>query len=259
MAQSAKNIIVGAAALFLSYGQNNNRPAVTGSAGTSGDFVFASTAPTAAQQLRSSAASAYWRDLGFTNNGLEVSYEPSYSDVMVDQLLDAARLFKQSIKVTLKTELSEGTLENLHAALGQAEQYVTYTATGSVPQYTNTFSVDTTNSYGRLNLAAGSLGDAPVERSLVAIGNAPRTLSKTATPTAGSSQAGPASTVTVTDATKIERIYVARRIVQVDTTAHSLKRDAATVFPVSFRCLPDSDVDTSDGSEYGFVIDRVYT
>lgn len=257
MAQSAKNIIVGAAALFLSYGQNNNRPQVTGTAATpsaSGDFMSASTAPAVAQQLRS--ASAYWRDLGFTNNGLEVSYEPSYSDVMVDQLLDAARLFKQSIKVTLKTEMAEGTLENLHAALGQAETYTTYTQTGSTASVTNTF--DVAAGLGRLNLAAGALGDAPVERSLVAIGSAPRTLAKTMSPSASSASASSGASVTVTDATKLERVYVARRIVQVDTTAHSLKRDAATVFPVSFRCLPDSDFDIADGSEYGFVIDRVY-
>lgn len=255
MAQSSKNIIVGAAALFVSYGYGQNRPTVDGTASTSGNINFNASANSAATQLR--ANDAYWRDLGFTNNGLEISYEPSYSDVMVDQLLDAARLFKQSIKVTLKTELSEATLENLHLTMGQMETYATYS--GSTASTTNTFSYDSTNSFARLNLAAGSLGDAPVDRSLVAVGNAPRGLiGKTKAPSSTSSSAGAGASATINGNTTVERVYVARRLTQVDTTAHSLKRDAVTVFPVSFRCLPDTDLDAADGSEYGFIVDRVY-
>jgi hypothetical protein len=64
--------------------------------------------------------------------------------------------------------------------------------------------------------------------------------------------------VDVSSVSKKERIYVARRVVQMETTAHALKRDGATVFPVQFRCLPDDNA-AYDGAEYGVIIDRVYT
>jgi len=35
-----------------------------------------------------------FRHTGFTTEGLEVSYEPDYGEVEVDQLLDSAKLFK---------------------------------------------------------------------------------------------------------------------------------------------------------------------
>jgi hypothetical protein len=92
-----------------------------------------------------------------------------------------------------------------------------------------------------LNMAAGALGDAPVERTLIAVGQAPATIKGTAT----------------TKRNK-ERVYVARRVVSIDTTAHGLKRDNATVFPVNFRCLPDDSVAAYAGAEYGVVIDRVW-
>ena len=110
-----------------------------------------------------------------------------------------------------------------------------------------------------LNLAAGAVGDTPVERTLLAVGSAPRQIGSSYDPSAGSPAGTGAavSPVHTSDLKQKERVYVARRVVSIDTTAHSLKRDAATVFPVTFRCLPDSDYAYA-GSEYGVVIDRVY-
>ena len=96
------------------------------------------------------------------------------------------------------------------------------------------------------NLAAGALGEAPIERSIVAIGQAPGNIGTEA------------DSVDVSTVKKKERVYIARRVVQVEVTSHGLKRDSATVFPVQFRCLPD-DNDLYDGAEYGVIIDRVYT
>jgi hypothetical protein len=136
-------------------------------------------------------------------------------------------------------------------------------------------------------LAAGSLGDQPVERSLVAIGQAPEqfgTNIRTAVPgyfdplntVAGSAALailGNAASANVTASsgslsfgaaensaygTLRERVYIARRVVQMDPSTHALKRDAGVVFPVTFRCLPD-DNDIYDGAEYGIVIDRIYS
>jgi len=239
MAADVKNIIVGAAALFISNGTGTNRPNTTGS------VLFQTASQSARAKLLGDTVN--WRDVGYTNNGLEVSYEPGYNDVMVDQLLDAARLFKSTLKVMLKTELSEGTLQNLNLVFGQQEQQYTYSGSvgSSASVLTGTYTGGSTGS-ATLNIAAGALGDAPVERSLIAVGNAPGNITTTATGSATSASAS----------TRSERVYVARRVVQIEVTSHSLKRDSATTFPVQFRCLPDDD-DKYDGAEYGVIIDRI--
>ena len=109
-------------------------------------------------------------------------------------------------------------------------------------------------------MAAGALGDAPVERVLIAVGQAPAQIGTSqsyADPSGASGSTVIGAGANTNALRSRERVYVARRVVSIDTTAHGLKRDSATVFPVSFRCLPDSDPSYS-GMEYGVVIDRVY-
>ena len=138
-------------------------------------------------------------------------------------MLDAARLFKQSQRVTVKTTLTEGTLENMNLVFGQKATQLTQA-----------------NSLTTLNLTGGALGEAPAERSLIFIGQAPYKFGSR-----------------TYDSTKSkERVYVARRVIQMETVAHALKRDGATEFPVNFRCLQDTTI--TDGSDYGYILDRVY-
>ena len=240
MAANVKNVLVGAAQIFVSTGTGSNRPTTTPGAN---DLAWGTAKSTSYLD-----GSSKWRDVGYTSTGLEVSYEPGYGEVMVDQLLDAARLFKQTIKVMLKTELSEGTLENVALVFGQADPVLTYS--GNTGTNNAVFSPATSTTPGAagtatLNLAAGALGDAPIERALVAVGNAPANIGTAKSPVDASSAAK-------------ERVYIARRVVQVEVSSHGLKRDTATVFPVQFRCLPD-DNDAYDGAEYGVIIDRVYS
>ena len=243
MATSTKNIIVGAADIFISAVNGDSRPATTNAA-------LATLLPSGSSARQGLLQSADYREVGYTNTGFEVSYEPNYGEVQVDQLLDAARLFKQSLKVMLKTELTEGTLENLTLSWGQMDSYYV-NATGStitaIPTYSAVKVQSADTAGATLNLAAGALGDAPTERTLIAVGNAPAYTQGSNFGTAGA-QGG----------RQKERVYVARRVVSVDTTAHALKRDSATVFPVSFRCLPDDRSTSYAGSEYGVVIDRVF-
>jgi len=266
---NVKNIIVGAARVFVSTGNGSFRPDLTSSAvfpvvlnGSTVTPISGSAASVSTPQFLGVNALAYWKDMGYTNNGVEISYEPGYGDVMVDQLLDAARLFKQTLKIMIKTEITEATLENLNIALGQSDQVVTYSpgAIGGTAATTDTLATYTSSAQA-LRLAAGALGDAPVERTLVLVGNAPGQFGRNyANVTTTTSPTGSAAAGSVTDVSAVknrERIYVARRVVQMSTTAHSLKRDSATVFPVEFRCLPDDD-DKFDGAEYGFLVDRVY-
>lgn len=226
---NVKNIIVGAADLWIS--KMGKRPA---------DLTLVAGTP-AATTLGNDTTN--WRGMGYTTEGLELSYEPDYGDVMVDQLLDAARLFKQGLKVNLKTSLAEATLENMQVAFGQEDSVVTYS--GSVQSVVSALTINSGGSTATLNISGGALGTAPVERSIVAIGNAPAKLG------------GEESSIDATSIKKKERVYIARRVVAMDTVSHGLKRGDATVFPVTFRCLPD-DSDAYDGSEYGKIIDRVY-
>jgi hypothetical protein len=276
MALNSKNIVVGAARLWISYGTGTNRPDLTSAnifpwtVNVNSNSGTSTNAAVSTASFLSNTASQYWRELGFTSNGVDISYEPGYSDVTVDQLLDAARLFQQSLKIMIKTEVNEATFENINVVWGQQESVVnagssfatvnTLYATGSTVPSTNP-----TQSYAQqLNMVAGAIGIAPVERSLVVVGSPAAQFGFKA----ASSYPQTTSLATVTadaslgDSSSIrnkERVYVARRVVQTDTTAHSLKRDAVTVFPVSFRALPDIDRNAAAGSEYGFIVDRLYS
>jgi hypothetical protein len=271
MATNTKNVIVGAASLFTSVGNSSNTFNRPDTDSTTLGALFASGIP-ARQSLLASAGAANggYREVGYTTSGLEISYEPSYGDVVVDQLLDSARIFKQSLKVTLKTELAEATLENLQFSWGQMDTYFasdTASTVTSVPSLTTNDAAigSKDNPAATLNMAAGALGDSPVERVIVAIGQAPQQIGTSAIFADPNSTGGGSTVITPNVASSYtsirrnkERVYVARRVVAIDTTMHSLKRDGATMFPVNFRCLPDSDYRYA-GSEYGVVIDRVYS
>jgi hypothetical protein len=235
MAQSvgnAKNILVGASPLFLSNVDINDSDyianaeagvAVASGANTVGVPAFSPGASyaTTLNNVNQTAGLFGYRNVGFTNNGLQITYNPTFDSVTVDQLLDTAKLFKSAMEVMIATEMSEGTLENIVTVFGQNA--------ASLGAVTGT----STTTKQELGLAAGSLGAAPTERQLIAIGQAP---------TAGS--------------TASERVYYARRVLSVQQSQHSLARTTATTFPVTFRLLPDANY---SGSEYGKIIDRVLT
>jgi hypothetical protein len=201
MAYNARNIIVGAAALYLSAQEGGSTPLpASPAAGTS----FAAALE----------ASPNWRHAGYTTEGLELAYEPDFTDIEVDQLLDSAKTFKTSMRASINTTIVESTLENLLVAWGQASGTLTSTTSDST-----------------IGIAAGALGDEPVERSLAAVGPAPR----------------------LVGGQRRERLYYARRVLSVDSVSVAVRRDEATTFPVSFRLLPDSNF---PGSEYGTIRDR---
>lgn len=141
-ALDSKNVIVGAAGVYIS-------------ANDSSSWTSAPALPAFTAQQRASVAfagaSANWRNVGFTKDGVEVQYAPTYGEVEVDQLLDSAKLFRQQLKVTCLTNLVEATLENLLVAWGQ----VTNAGATSV------------------DILPGTLGDQPVERALSFVGSAP--------------------------------------------------------------------------------------
>lgn len=225
---NAKNIIVGASPLFISIstaGESTLDP-ISGS-----NKEAFNTASSYIDTLR--LATTKWRDVGFTNNGLQISYNPSYGSVTVDQLLDTAKLFKESMEVMLMTEMAEGTLENILVVFGQPGGGANVTAIDNDDTVT---SADPTSSTPKqLGIAAGALLQAPVERQLCAVGPAPE--------------------YNISSFGKNERVYYARRVLSVQQSQFSLARNTPTTFPVTFRLLPES---AYAGSEYGKIIDRVY-
>ena len=221
MATNVRNIIVGAAQLFLSSAvSTNGTPAAS--------YPTLSTTASASAYMAAGGSGA-WKDVGFTSAGLELSYEPNFGEITVDQSLDAARLFKQAQKVMIKTEFAEASLENLFVVMNQAASTLTGTAVSTVTGST------ANNANQSLEIVGGSLGDYPVERSLIAVGQAPRVTSGALNP---------------------ERVYYGARVMSIDTSAHALKRDAGTFFPVNFRLLPDS---ASSNNSYGKIVDRTYS
>jgi len=236
---NARNILVGASPLFLSvtditspdyvasapagvlnaFAANKNKTVPAFKALTSYtdslNLVDTTTAATAAISPALDTKGAFYRNVGYTNNGLQVTYNPSYGSVTVDQLLDSAKLFKETMEVMIATEMAEGTLENVLAVFGQRSDTLT-------------------DSGKKLGLAGGALGEAPTERQLIAVGQAPTSSTESST----------------------ERVYYARRVLSVQQSQFSLARNAASTFPVTFRLLPSGE-STHSGSEYGFIVDRV--
>lgn len=196
---NTQEILIGAASLYIS-----NTPG-------SADDVTAKPA-FAAQSYRDTleaaawnpattnpATATAWKPVGFTMEGLEISYEPEYGDVEVDQLLDSAVVFKQSMRVSLNTTLAQATLYNLMLAWGQAASTLTSDASSA-----------------ELDIEGGSLGQAPTERGFIAVGNG-----------------------VLRNGSKYgERVYHAYRTLNVEASTHSVKRSEATGIPVAFRALP---------------------
>lgn len=219
---NARNILVGAAPVYISV-KDSTDPTYTENMLDQGTIALQ---PRTSARTTLDGASTF-RNVGFTNNGLQITYNPTYDSVTVDQLLDTAKLFKSAMEVMIATEMSEGTLENVLVVFGQGSSTKSGTLTKGVSGPNDTSET--------LGLEAGALGIAPTERQLFAVG---------AAPTIDSAQANISS----------ERVYYARRVLSVQQSQFSLARNTPTTFPVTFRLLPDARY---AGAEYGKIIDRV--
>jgi hypothetical protein len=222
---NANNIIVGAGALYVANAASvdtelteEHLVSITGAEGS----LLAATSTKSLQDPASLVTGSKWESVGYTSEGAELSFEPDYGEVQVDQLLDVAKIFKQGQRVMLNTTLTEATLENLLVVVG-----------GAAGDLTSSMNLDT------FNINAGSLGVSPIERSLCLVGPGPEEK-------AGTNE-------------KVERIYVAYRALSMDTVTVGVRRNEATVFPASFRLLGSTDNSVGGNASYGKIIDRVYS
>jgi hypothetical protein len=233
MANNSKNIIVGAGVLYIGNDTTEKTlddiPNVSG--GNSGKTWSANTQGT--YQTPGNVSSAEWDHVGYTSEGVDFSFEPDYGEVQVDQLLDVAKIYKQGQKVMVKTTLTEATLENFLVVLGGK----------STDQEAASLATSSKGTTRALDLNGGALGYAPVERSILIVGPGPESLLATAT----------------NGGTLVERLYIGYRALSMETVSVGIKRNEATVFPVTFRLLPSNIETAADGNAiYGKVIDRVY-
>jgi hypothetical protein len=215
---NAKNIIIGAAEFWISEDENTV---------IEYEDVFTSDSSPSARAATKIDADGSFRNVGFTQEGIELSFEPDYGEVEVDQLLEVAKIYKQSMRVSLATSLAEATLENLLIATSGTDEDLS-TAIGSATKSR------------KLDVNAGALGYAPIERTIVAVGPAPDTVAA-----AGSGSA--------------ERIYWGYRAVSMETTTVGVRRNEATVFPVNFRLLTHNSANTGGKDLFGKVVDRVHS
>ena len=238
---NAKNILVGASPLFISNTDSTDTTNYVDNAepGSSSAAAYVSGTSYTTSLNAVTSGAFYYRNVGYTNNGLQITYNPTYGSVTVDQLLDTAKLFKESMEVMIATEMAEGTLENLLAVFGQPGDNANSSALSSTETLTTEsgFTTGTANKTRTLGLAAGALGIAPTERQLIAVGQAP-------------------STTDGANNKSTERVYYARRVLSVQQSQFSLARNAATTFPVTFRLLPSGE-SAYAGQEYGKIIDRI--
>ena len=235
-----KNIIVGAATFYV------------GPQGVELTKINVELATDTAQDPTKMNTAASWNHLGYTQNGVTMNIEPTYGEVVVDQLLDVARLFKSSQRVMVATSLTETTLENLYVAIGSKKTDLTVSGAASLVYSNDAGSNVTTTASNHISGAAsagivsaaldlngGALGYTPIERSVCFVGPAPSNV--------------------VGTTGKAERIYVGYRATSMDAVGVAVQRDNATLFPVNFRLLPSQTNEAADGNAaYGKIVDRVY-
>ena len=218
---NTKNLISGAAAIYFSTEASD-------SANWTGSVALPTPVPTESMSKTLEDSDA-WYSVGFTRDGVEVEYTPEFREVEVDQIMDAAAMRKTKQSVSVRTTLAEATLENLQTVWALPTDALAAFSTHSTGWDGETL----VEGDKQIGLNEGELGDVPLERSLAFVGQAPQ-------------KAGRNS----------ERVYHIRRVLQTEASTHSLKRAEDTVFPVTFRCMPDPN---HPGAGYGVIKDRVFS
>lgn len=175
--------------------------------------------------IGSNAAGAPTYDVGATQEGTMISWEPDMVDIEVDQFGDAARVIQSKIKVMVKTTLAENTFANLALAWGY----------GGITDYGDANVTDTTkpgviNGSTTPSLNIGIHSALPEERKLKVTGPAP-----------GTTTAAPKT-----------RTYTCNRAISFNSVEQGYQRNDNVKLPVEFRILPDP---TQTGKEYGTIAD----
>jgi hypothetical protein len=160
-------------------------------------------------------------DVGATQEGVMISWEPDMVDIEVDQFGDAARVIQSKVKVMVKTKMAETTFNNLALAWGY----------GGISDWgDDVISGANDGVTSSTNLNLGIHDALPEERRIQVKGPAPGT--------------------SVTS--RKVRTYTCNRAISVGSVEVAYKRNENASLPVEFRILPDP---TQTGKEYGTISD----
>ncbi|KKM21198.1 hypothetical protein LCGC14_1637910 [marine sediment metagenome] len=151
---------------------------------------------------------APWVNLGFTDGGVEMEYEPTVTKHFVDQLKSPAKLSLDEESFVVRAPLAEATLGNLRYAIS-ASKFSTVAAAGGVT--------------GKDIVTVG--GGELVEYTIGFEGESPE------------SQA---------DGTQGWRLVLVHIVVSFAAIAHSYKKGEKTLFPVEFQGLADDTKPVGD-------------
>lgn len=163
-------------------------------------------------------------NVGSTQNGVMIGWEPNMVDIEVDQFGDAARIVQSSQKITIKTTIAEATLANLANAWGYATGQSV-----SQPGLVTGYALDGSGrSVGTLNVGIHSVY--PSEKYVRVEGNAP-----------GSNAAA-----------LVYRSFKTRRCISYTAVEWGMQRADNQKYAVEFRALPDT---SQTGHEYGTIVD----
>ena len=95
--------------------------------------LYIAPAGTALPTLTGAAADfAAFTEIGFTQDGIEYDYTPTWKDIMVDELMGPAKKILTAHKLVVTTKLAESTLQNLNAAIPGSTLTGTKLTIGSV-------------------------------------------------------------------------------------------------------------------------------
>lgn len=170
--------------------------------------------------IGNNSGGAATNDVGSTQEGVAISWEPDMVDIEVDQFGDAARVIQARVKVNVKTTLAENTMANLALAWGYSGIYGDSAAGSAAPGVQS----------GGTSLNLGIHSALPEERKLIMKGNAPGTAVNTPK----------------------TRTYTCNRAVSYNAVESSYQRNENIKLPVEFRILPDA---SQTGKEYGTIVD----
>ncbi|MEL0016735.1 MAG: hypothetical protein VW715_16080 [Rhodospirillales bacterium] len=278
-----KNIIVGAAALFIHADGPVDEPATS--------TVFPAFVPQQSyKDTLSASGNEVWRNVGYTQNGMTITITPDFGEVEVDQLLDSAKIYKQGMQVELATTFAEATLENLLYAIAASPNDLNADPeegpladpdlkTKLADSYSGIRHDDANDNYhGGKRDGTGTKSITGPERSGVSL--ASPVVDPVVSTGPGAQFEGTLSdgmdvldissgnlgecpveralcaigpgTGDCDESEAVERIYVAFRALSMDAVTVSVTRDAASTFDVNFRLLPAND------GRYGRIIDRTY-
>jgi hypothetical protein len=214
MALSKKNIIVGAARVYLGPSVSTAAEIASPKPAYVNGTRYSTTLATADGSTATGDPTLVtnWNEVGFTMDGLSIVSDPSWGEVEVDQLLDSARIFKDGMTQNVSTTFAEATLENLLIAWGQASSSLS-----SVSATEREWDFD-----------SGVLGETPLERGLIAVGN---------------------GVENATGNTYSERVYHWYRVLSVESTTLNQSRSEANTIPVTFRALPADNGKYGKGRE----------